>query len=60
VEISVTEEVLVTMSAGGDWLSSVASASDKDTPVPEATDGSTSTCKCRKTRGYIFLNLATV
>jgi len=48
------------MSAGRDWLSSVASASDKDTPVPEATDGSTSTCKCRKTRGYIFLNLATV
>lgn len=38
------------MSAGRDWLSTVASASDKasDTPVPEATDVSVSTCKCRE------------
>lgn len=49
MEISVTE-VLVTMSAERDWLSIVASASDKasDAPVPEAEGDSTSTCKYRE------------
>lgn len=53
MEISVTEEVLVTMSAGRDWLST---ASDKasDTPVPEAIDVATSTCKCRKKEDTYF------
>lgn len=56
VEISVTEEVLVTMSAGRDWLSTVASASDKasDTPVPEATEVSTSTCKHREKEVILY------
>lgn len=38
------------MSAGRDWISTAAAVSDKasDTPVPEATEVSTSTCKHRK------------
>ncbi len=44
------------MSAGRDWLSTAAAASDKasDTPVPEATEVSTSACKHRKKDGTLY------